>query len=75
MFVQAMTSRVVCAKHGVGLAAVPWARAGSRLTTAFEHTAAWLVCHTTPSVVAVSLLIAWRSVSDILTRVVADRAG
>ena len=55
--------------------AVPWARAGSRLAAAFEDTAAWLVCHAALSVVAVLLRIAWRSVSDILTRVVADRAG
>ncbi len=53
----------------------PWARAGSRFTTAFEDTAAWLVCHATLSVVAVLLRIAWRSVSGIVTRVVAARAG
>jgi transposase len=75
VFLEATTSRVVCAEHGVVVAAVPWAKAGSRFTTAFEDTAAWLVCHATLSVVAVLLRIAWRSVSGILTRVVADRAG
>jgi transposase len=59
----------------VVVAAVPWARPGSRFTTAFEDTAAWLVCHATLSVVAVLLRIAWRSVSAIVVRVVAERAG
>jgi transposase len=64
---------------------VPGARGGgrrgalgaarARFTTAFEDTAAWLVCHATVSVVAMLLRVAWRSVADIITRVVADRAG
>jgi transposase len=66
---------VSCPEHGVVVAAVPWARAGSRFTAAFEDTLAWLVCHATLSVVAVLLRIAWRSVSEVVTRVVADRAG
>ena len=57
------------------VASVPWARPGSRFTHAFEDTAAWLVCHAALSVVAVLLRIAWRSVADIVTRVVTDRAG
>jgi transposase len=75
VFLQARTSRVVCPEHGVVVAAVPWARPGSRFTHAFEDTAAWLICHATLSMVAILLRIAWRSVSDILTRVVADGAG
>jgi transposase len=75
VFLQATTRRVSCPEHGVVVAAVPWARPGSRFTTAFEDTAAWLVCHATLSVVAVLLRIAWRSVSGIITRVVAERAG
>ena len=43
VFLQATTRRVSCPSHGVVVAAVPWARAGSRFTTAFEDTAAWLV--------------------------------
>ena len=43
VFLQATTSRVSCPEHGVVVAAVPWARPGSRFTTAFEDTAAWLV--------------------------------
>jgi transposase len=75
VFLQATTRRVSCREHGVVVAAVPWARPGSRFTTAFEDTAAWLVCHAALSVVAVLLRVAWRSVADIVTRVVADRAG
>jgi len=75
VYLQATTRRVSCPTHGVVVAAVPWARAGSRFTTAFEDTTAWLVCHATLSVVAVLLRVAWRSVSAIVIRVVAERAG
>lgn len=73
VYLQATTRRVACPEHGVVVAAVPWARAGSRFTSAFEDTCAWLVCHAALSVVAVLLRVAWRSVSDIVTRVVATR--
>jgi len=66
---------VSCPEHGVVVAAVPWARPGSRFTAAFEDTCAWLVCHAALSVVAILLRVAWRSVSDIIARVVAERAG
>jgi len=66
---------VSCPEHGVVVAAVPWARPGSRFTAAFEDSVAWLVCHATLSVVAILLRVAWRSVSDIVARVVAARAG
>ncbi len=75
VFLEADTARVRCPTHGVVVAAVPWARAGSRFSTAFEDTAAWLVCHATLSVVAVLLRIAWRSVAGVVARVVAERAG
>jgi transposase len=75
VFLQARTRRVSCPEHGVVVAAVPWARPGSRFTTAFEDTCAWLVCHAAMSVIAILLRVAWRSVSDIVARVVADRAG
>ena len=75
VFLQARTRRVSCPEHGVVVAAVPWARPGSRFTAAFEDTCAWLVCHAALSVVAMLLRVAWRSVSDIVTRVAAARAG
>jgi transposase len=58
VFLQATTRRVLCPEHGVVVAAVPWARPGSRFTTAFEDTCAWLVCHAALSVVAVLLRVA-----------------
>jgi transposase len=75
VFLEADTHRVSCPEHGVVVAHVPWARPGARFTTAFEDTAAWLVCHATVTVVAVLLRIAWRSVGAIVTRVVAERAA
>jgi transposase len=75
VFLQAAIGRVSCPEHGVVVAAVPWARAGSRFTSAFEDTVAWLVCHATLSVVVAVLRIAWRSVSAIVVRMVAERAG
>jgi hypothetical protein len=55
VYLQARMRRVSCPVHGVVVAAVRWARAGSRFTTAFEGTVGWLVCHATLSVVAVLL--------------------
>jgi transposase len=71
---EADTHRVSCAEHGVVIADVPWARAAARFTAAFEDTVAWLLTHTAASVVATMLRIAWRSVTAILTRVVARQA-
>ncbi len=73
VYLQATMRRVSCPVHGVVVAAVPWARAGSRFTSAFEDTVAWLVCHATLSVVAVLQRVAWRSVAAVVTRVVAER--
>ena len=75
VYLEADAPRVSCAEHGVVVAAVPWARHGSRFTTAFEDTAAWLACHAALTVLAVLLRITWRSVSAIVIRVVAEAAG
>ncbi|MGH3527838.1 MAG: transposase family protein [Pseudonocardiaceae bacterium] len=45
------------------------ARHGSRFTSAFEDTAAWLACHAAFSVLAALLRITWRSVAAVITRV------
>jgi transposase len=75
VFLQATTRRVACPEQGVVVAAVPWARPGSRFTAACEDTVAWLVCHAALPVVAVLLRVAWRCVDAIMARVVAARAG
>jgi transposase len=75
VFLQAEAPRVSCATHGVVVAAVPWARHGSRFTSAFEDTVAWLACHAAFTVLAALLRITWRSVAAVITRVVAQRAA
>ena len=57
------------------VAAVPWARPGARFTRSFEDTCAWLTARTTATVVCELLRITWRSVSAVVDRVIADRAG
>ena len=56
------------------VAAVPWGRPGSRFTAAFDDMCAWLTAGTTATVCAL-LRVTWRSVSAVVDRVVADRAG
>jgi transposase len=72
VFLQARTRRVSCPEHGVVVAAVPWARPGSRFTTAFEDTCAWLVFTPRCRWCGVAT-VAWRSVFDIVARVVTAR--
>jgi len=71
-FVEAASPRVRCAVHGVVVAAVPWARHGAGHTRCFDDQVAWLVRHTSKTVVAQLLRTSWRTVGAIVTRVVAD---
>lgn len=75
VYLQAEAPRVSCATHGVIVAAVPWARHGSRFTSVFEDTVAWLACHAALSVLAALLRITWRSVAAVIARVVAHRGA
>ena len=75
VFLEADAPRVTCPEHGVVVAAVPWAEPGSRFTAAFEDMCAWLTARTTATVVCALLRVTWRSVSAVVDRVVADRAG
>jgi transposase len=75
VYLEADAPRVACAQHGVTVAAVPWARHGSRFTSGFEDTAAWLACHVALSTLAVLQRITWRTVSAIVARVVAELSG
>jgi len=74
VWVEADAPRVKCPEHGVVVVAVPWARHGSRFTTAFEQQVAWLAVNTSGSAVAELMRIAWRSVGAICERV-AKEAG
>ncbi len=71
-FVEADAPRVACARHGVVVCALPWARHRSRFTTAFEDQAAWLAVNCSKSAVAALMRIAWRSVGQICARVAAE---
>jgi len=75
VWLEADAPRVCCGEHGVVVAAVPWARARSRFTRQFEDTCAWLVARAPASVVAQLLRTTWRSVTAIVTRVVAEISG
>ena len=71
-FVEAEAPRICCPEHGVVVAAVPWARHDAGHTRAFDDQVAWLVRYTSKSTVARLLRLAWRTVGNIVTRVVAD---
>jgi len=72
---EAAAPRVRCRAHGVVVAAVPWARPGSRFTRPFEDQVAWLAAHCSASAVAELMGVAWRSVTSVIERVVADALG
>lgn len=69
---EADAPRVRCPVDGVVVAAVPWARPGSRFTSVFEDVCAWLAAHASGSTVAELLRVAWRSVTSVVERVIAD---
>jgi transposase len=71
-YLKADAPRVACREHGVVVAHVPWARPNAKHTWLFEDTCAWLSAHAAFSVIAVFLRVAWRTVSAIIARVVAD---
>lgn len=74
VLLEAEAPRVRCSRHGVLVAAVPWARPGSWFTTAFEEQVAWLALHACRSVVAELMRIDWKTVGGIMRRVQADLA-
>ena len=71
-WVTAPRVRVQCPEHGVAVAAVPWARPGSRFTHAFEDSVAWLATRTDKTSVTEFLRIGWRTIKRIIARVVAE---
>jgi transposase len=70
--VEAAAPRVQCARHGVVVAAVPWARHDSKFTRAFEDQVSWLAVNTSKTAVSELMRIAWRSVGWICERVTAE---
>ena len=69
---EADAPRVHCPKHGVVVAAVPWARHGAGHTRFFDDQVAWLAVACSKSAVTELTRIAWRTVGAIVTRVAED---
>ncbi len=69
---EADAPRISCRKHGVLVAAVPWARHHAGHTRFFDDQVAWLAVQTSKTAVTRLMRIAWRTVGAIITRVVAD---
>ena len=68
-YLEAEAPRVTCKRHGVVVAAVPWARQDSGLTSAFEDQVAWLAVQASKTAVSQLMRIAWRTVGWICSRV------
>ena len=71
-FVEAEAPRVSCRRHGVVVAAVPWARHDSAFTRAFEDQVSWLAVTASKTAVSELMRIAWRSVGWICERVMLE---
>ena len=67
--------RVECSGCGVRVEAVPWARAGSRFTKAFEDTCVYLVKHAPKTTVAALMRVDWATVGRMVERVVTEHAA
>jgi len=72
IFLEAAAPRVRCARHGVLVAAVPWARPGSWFTRDFEDQVAWLAVATNRTAVSQIMRIAWRTVGRIVESVAGE---
>lgn len=69
VYLEAEAPRVLCPRHGVRVAAVPWAEHDARFTRAFEEQVAWLAVETSKQAVCELMRISWATVGAILTRV------
>jgi transposase len=65
--------RVECPTCGVRVELVPWARPGSRFTKPFEEMTAYLAQITNKTAVSEMMGISWRTVGNIVKRVVAEK--
>jgi transposase len=74
-FLEAWAPRVRCRRHGVVVAAVPWARHDAGFTRSFEDQVAWLAVNTSKTAVSELMRIAWRSVGWICQRVTAEESA
>ncbi|WAX81688.1 ISL3 family transposase [Streptomyces sp. KMM 9044] len=72
LFLEADAPRVRCRRHGVVVAAVPWARHGAGHTYDFDQQVAWLATECSKSATARLMRVAWRTVGAIVARYQAD---
>jgi transposase len=71
--IECLLRRLYCPGCGDVYEQVPWARAGSPYTRAFEDTVAFLAQQMAKTPITKLMRIGWRSVGKILARVVADK--
>lgn len=71
-YLEAEHPRVRCPEHGVVVTAVPWARHGAGHTHDFDAQVVWLVRQMSKTAVCLLMRIAWRTVGEVIARVVAD---
>jgi transposase len=74
-YLEAEAPRVSCQRHGVLVAAVPWARHDSNFTRGFEDQVSWLAVQTSKTAVSQLMRIAWRTVGWICERVMAEETA
>jgi transposase len=74
-YLEAEAPRVSCKRHGVLVAAVPWARHDSNFTRSFEDQVSWLAVQTSKTAVSQLMRIAWRTVGWICERVIAEETA
>ncbi|MFB9855207.1 transposase, partial [Micromonospora andamanensis] len=72
VFLEADAPRVRCLVHGVVVASVPWARHGAGHTRQFDALVGWLVRRMSKTAVCHLVRVGWRTVGQIVARVVAD---
>lgn len=68
VYIKSHTQRICCPKHGVLVAAVPWAFHDSGFTKSFDLTATWMAENLSRSAVAEYLRIDWKTVGRCITR-------
>ncbi len=74
-YLEAEAPRVCCRRHGVVVAAVPWARHDARFTRGFDDQVAWLACQCSKRAVSELMRVSWRTVGRIVARVAAELRG
>ncbi|MCX5215494.1 ISL3 family transposase [Kitasatospora sp. NBC_00240] len=72
LYLEADAPRVTCRRHGVVVAAVPWARHDAGHTRDFDQQVAWMATECSKAATAQLMRTAWRTVGAIITRHQAD---